>query len=442
MAVFMRGRRANEVRVAPHVASHGLGMCKKTLSWYDQLHVEESQSSGHCPKAGSCRYTPKMDSLPENPDEEILVKSTFVIVALSMLVSTVAGAQDNCSALLRHGIYNHFQQLDAASSQSYIRSQLCSAYSEYVRNGRSGGANATYAAFSGSAQFSSDEIRSIGNAMCKDDVSASDARNLARSASRVISETGALAYRDCIAHSAAGLTVATRFSDSGLGSITIDVSYRRPPGARGPGPSYNGIVMTPANAYQCSGSLFNLPVGTRLSNDVKTLHCVRRLSRAASTGRRVPGQLLAAQADVVVQTGGRSITRSLPAMHVPDPNVRANATQFVLGALPTGTILGMSSVTEAPPGWRICDGEQGTPDLRGRFVVGAGQGYALGSTGGRTNIPTDGSHAHRRRQISGAGYGDDRNDNQYDTHPAGAHNHGGDNHPPFHAITFMCRVSD
>ena len=33
--------------------------------------------------------------------------------------------------------------------------------------------------------------------------------------------------------------------------------------------------------------------------------------------------------------------------------------------------------TSPPPGWKLCDGDNGTPDLRGRFVLGAGQGEGL-----------------------------------------------------------------
>lgn len=44
--------------------------------------------------------------------------------------------------------------------------------------------------------------------------------------------------------------------------------------------------------------------------------------------------------------------------------------------LPKGTIV-MFNGTEAPLGWKICDGSEGTPDLRGKFVLGAGQGLNL-----------------------------------------------------------------
>lgn len=38
-----------------------------------------------------------------------------------------------------------------------------------------------------------------------------------------------------------------------------------------------------------------------------------------------------------------------------------------------------------PAGWHICDGTNGTPDLRDRFIVGAGNSYALSDAGGSTS---------------------------------------------------------
>lgn len=38
------------------------------------------------------------------------------------------------------------------------------------------------------------------------------------------------------------------------------------------------------------------------------------------------------------------------------------------------------AVDTIPQGWTLCDGENGTPDLRGKFVVGANDRFAHGSS--------------------------------------------------------------
>lgn len=39
-------------------------------------------------------------------------------------------------------------------------------------------------------------------------------------------------------------------------------------------------------------------------------------------------------------------------------------------------------VNDIPDGWALCDGNNGRPDLRNRFIVGVGSDYVLGDTGG------------------------------------------------------------
>ncbi len=52
-------------------------------------------------------------------------------------------------------------------------------------------------------------------------------------------------------------------------------------------------------------------------------------------------------------------------------------------ALPPGCIVMWSGTAgQIPAGWALCDGQNNTPDLRGRFVLGAGQEYEAGATGG------------------------------------------------------------
>ena len=53
------------------------------------------------------------------------------------------------------------------------------------------------------------------------------------------------------------------------------------------------------------------------------------------------------------------------------------------GSFPRGAIvLWHGSASSIPDGWKLCDGQNGTPDLRDRFVVGAGGEYAKGANGG------------------------------------------------------------
>lgn len=55
----------------------------------------------------------------------------------------------------------------------------------------------------------------------------------------------------------------------------------------------------------------------------------------------------------------------------------------VLPVFTIGMIMAWNaSIPDIPAGWQICDGTNGTPDLRNNFVVGAGATYALGNTGG------------------------------------------------------------
>lgn len=58
--------------------------------------------------------------------------------------------------------------------------------------------------------------------------------------------------------------------------------------------------------------------------------------------------------------------------------------------LPRGIITMWSGATNAvPSGWALCDGNNGTPNLKDRFIVGAGQSYGVGNTGGNwTQTPS------------------------------------------------------
>jgi len=70
-------------------------------------------------------------------------------------------------------------------------------------------------------------------------------------------------------------------------------------------------------------------------------------------------------------------------------------TAFVLtNGIPSGCIVMWSgSVATIPTGWYICDGTNSTPDLRNKFIVGAGSTYAVAATGGSADAVVV-SHTH------------------------------------------------
>lgn len=67
-----------------------------------------------------------------------------------------------------------------------------------------------------------------------------------------------------------------------------------------------------------------------------------------------------------------------------------------------GIVMWSGSVASIPSGWHLCNGANGTPDLRDRFIVGAGNTYAVGATGGskdaivvaHSHPITDPGHSH------------------------------------------------
>lgn len=68
--------------------------------------------------------------------------------------------------------------------------------------------------------------------------------------------------------------------------------------------------------------------------------------------------------------------------------------------VPTGVIVMWSGAANAvPSGYALCDGTASTPDLRNRFVIGAGSTYAVDDTGGSADAVVV-SHTHDLTSVS------------------------------------------
>ena len=63
-----------------------------------------------------------------------------------------------------------------------------------------------------------------------------------------------------------------------------------------------------------------------------------------------------------------------------DGSALTGIVSFVSGMI----LLWSGSTGNIPSGWVLCNGSNSTPDLRDRFVIGAGNSYSVGATGGST----------------------------------------------------------
>lgn len=131
--------------------------------------------------------------------------------------------------------------------------------------------------------------------------------------------------------------------------------------------------------------------------------------------------------------------------------------------IPTGGII-MWSGANVPAGWVLCNGQNGTPDLRGRFIVGAGNSYSVGNIGGsadaivvsHAHTITDPGHSHSRgvvypgnqtEQNQGGGPEDRTNFNQSTgssttgiTINSSGESGVGKNLPPYYALAFIMKL--
>jgi microcystin-dependent protein len=133
-----------------------------------------------------------------------------------------------------------------------------------------------------------------------------------------------------------------------------------------------------------------------------------------------------------------------------------------------GIIMWSGSVASIPEGWALCDGSNGTPDLRDRFVVSVGPSYNVGATGGSKILNfahghTVNDHVHtysgNTGTISGEHVDRTKDNDLYDTAgndhyhsytgtTNGASNRGTDSQlsnaqdirPPYYALAFIMKL--
>ena len=197
-----------------------------------------------------------------------------------------------------------------------------------------------------------------------------------------------------------------------------------------PGGSLIGTVATPAQPNITSlGTLSALAVAGSITGTLATAAQPNITSVGTLTGLAVAGSITgtlatAAQPNITslgnlssLTVSGAAAAGSLsvsgasalsgvvtaPTAANGTSNTQVATTAFVGNSLsnilPSGVIVMWSgSVASIPSGWFLCDGGNSTPDLRNRFVIGAGSTYSPGATGGSADAIVV-SHTHTAASV-------------------------------------------
>ena len=158
---------------------------------------------------------------------------------------------------------------------------------------------------------------------------------------------------------------------------------------------------------------------------------------------RFPATLPAASAANLTSIPAANITGTLPAI--------SGANLTGISAFVSGMIIIWSGAEAAiPSGWVICDGNNSTPNLRARFVMGggSGSGYSIGDTGGAASvtltiaqIPSH-SHTFNRGAYSGGTPAPANRTQQSETNTTGSTGGGQshENRPPYYVLCYIMKT--
>ena len=128
------------------------------------------------------------------------------------------------------------------------------------------------------------------------------------------------------------------------------------------------------------------------------------------------GERLRVSKDGAIGLGGANYGTSGQVIHSQGSGSAAVWSTFQ--GVPSGVIMMWSGAEGAiPSGWYLCNGQNSTPDLRNKFIVGAGSGssYSVGNTGGANSVTlstsqipahshTTSNHSHNA-SVSDPGHG-------------------------------------
>lgn len=89
----------------------------------------------------------------------------------------------------------------------------------------------------------------------------------------------------------------------------------------------------------------------------------------------------------VDETLSGAVLGQLPDDSIEEEKLSPDLRTYIAQQMPVGGIIMWSgAANNVPDGWALCDGKNGTPDLRDKFIVGAGNAYRPGDAGGAVTV--------------------------------------------------------
>lgn len=244
--------------------------------------------------------------------------------------------------------------------------------------------------------------------------------------------------------------------------------------------NYQGMLTSkagqPINTPQeISFNLYTTPIGAGLPFWTETLANVPvsngQLSVTLGTITPLDPSKFSGDTYLGMKVGTQ--TEMLPRQKMTSVAYAFNAVSALNGIPKGGVIMWTGAVNQVPSGWALCDGTNGTPNLKDRFVVGVGDRFGSGKpknlTGGEedhmltaaempVHTHNDTGHQHGLRQLAGndngEGFSHPRQSNtsgvqfgistHTDSGYANLSNAGGgqphNNLPPYYALAFIMKL--
>jgi microcystin-dependent protein len=163
----------------------------------------------------------------------------------------------------------------------------------------------------------------------------------------------------------------------------------------------SGVTATAPNTYSAgwiaiNGEILPFSGGVNLGDIVVTQTSVTKtfsdgsinqvlFTRVASFGNSGGGIAFTSFKRITLETLSSSLTTLQNTVN----NLQTTVNNLVSGSVPTGTIA-MWAGTTPPAGWQLCDGLDGRPNLKGRFIAGYDAGDAdydaIGDNGGAKTV--------------------------------------------------------